>query len=102
VYQKGSTVRADAPLALRYVQNSRQPSWRLAVVVSRKVSKAAVVRNRIRRRVFEIVRRESGRILPHYDLVFTVYGAELATLDHIELERAVLAELEKAGVLNRA
>jgi len=46
---------------------------------------AAVVRNRIRRRIFEIVRHEGGRIAPQYDLVFSVYGAELATIGHEEL-----------------
>ncbi len=95
-------MRADVPLALRFVQNPRLKGWRLAVVVSRKVSKAAVVRNRIRRRIFEVVRREGGRIAPQYDLVFSVYGAELATLAHEELRVAVTTQLEKAGVLAQA
>ena len=100
VYQKGSTVRLDAPLALRFAHNPRLSGWRLAVVVSRKVSKAAVVRNRIRRRIFEIVRRESGHLKPQYDLVISVYDAEVAQLEHEALRRALLAQLSKAGVLS--
>ena len=99
VYQKGSTARGELPLALRYIVNPRNRGWRVAVVVSRKVSKAAVIRNRIRRRIFEIVRKDSGRLKPQVDLVFTVYDPAIADMDHSALEAAVLQQLEKADVL---
>jgi ribonuclease P protein component len=99
VYQKGSVVRGEAPIALRYVSNRRLHTWRVAVVVSRKVSKAAVVRNRIRRRIFEVVRKNSSTIGREYDLVFSVYDAAVATMDHDALQAAILAQLQKAGVL---
>ncbi|HSX33063.1 MAG TPA: ribonuclease P protein component [Candidatus Saccharimonadales bacterium] len=99
VYQKGASVRSDLPLALRTARNPRSRVWRVAVVVSRKVSKSAVVRNRIRRRIFEIVRRQGSHLDPGYDLVFSVYGPELAELDHAALETAITTQLTKAGVL---
>jgi ribonuclease P protein component len=87
---------------MRAVRNSRQKTWRAAVVVSRKVSKSAVVRNRIRRRVFEVVRACSGRIDGSYDLVFNVYAENVATLDADDLRHAITDQLERAAVLKPA
>jgi len=98
VYQKGKTVRS-AEYSLRYILNTRSSGYRVAVVVSRKVSKSAVVRNRIRRRVYEVVRMQSDRIAAPYDLVFTVYGDSAAGMPHARLQEAIVGCLERAGVL---
>lgn len=100
VYQKGKTVRSGE-LSLRYIHNTRMSGYRVAVVVSRKVSKSAVVRNRIRRRIYEIVRTHSDRIALPYDLVFSVYGESPAGMPHARLEETVAGCLERAGVLVR-
>ncbi len=100
VYQRGQTVRGDL-LSLRFVRNDRQNTYRVAVVVSRKVSKSAVVRNRIRRRLYEIVRKHSARIAMPHDLVFTVYGEAAADMSHATLQKTVLGHLERAGVLSK-
>jgi len=97
-YQKGTSVRSNLPLSLRVAFNPRSSTWRAAVVVSRKVSKSAVVRNRIRRRLFEIVRHEGKQLAPHSDLVFSVYGPELATISHEELQQAVRSLLQKVSI----
>jgi ribonuclease P protein component len=86
-------------MAIKYVVNGRRKTYRIAVVVSRKVSKSAVVRNRIRRRIYEIMRPEDGRIAQPYDIVFTAFSEQLAMLDAEELRQLVLMPLEKAGVL---
>lgn len=97
VYQKGQTVRGPF-CSLKYVLNRRRKQYRVAVVVSRKVHKSAVVRNRIRRRIYEIVRTESARIVDPYDLVILVYSDQLATMPAPQLERTILEKLEKADV----
>src|SRR5262245_38924158 len=84
VYQKGQTVR-QAYLSLKYVANSRRSQYRCAVVVGKKVHKSAVVRNRIRRRIYEIVRHQEKQ-LSNYDLVFTVFSEEAAKASSEELE----------------
>lgn len=99
VYQRGQTIRGQL-LALRYVKNDRQQHYRVAMVVSRKVSKSAVVRNRIRRRLYEIVRTNSAQIAGPYDLVFTVYGEEVAKMSQASLKKLVLEQLDKAKVLS--
>ncbi|CAN5426473.1 hypothetical protein BH09PAT4_BH09PAT4_03180 [soil metagenome] len=97
VYKKGSTVRGPL-LALRFVPNSRQSEYRVAVVVSRKVHKSAVVRNRIRRRLFAVIREELPNDLGPFDLVFTVFSDRVAEVKSDELRQAVVSLLQKAGL----
>jgi ribonuclease P protein component len=94
VYQRGQAVRGQL-LSLKFVSRGPNRSYRAAVVVSRKVSKSAVVRNRIRRRIYEIVRRHQEQLSPGLDLVFTVFGSELAEMDSTKLELSVVGLLEK-------
>jgi ribonuclease P protein component len=98
VYRQGRVVHGKL-LALRFVRNPRERTYRAAVVVSRKVSKSAVVRNRIRRRIFELVRRESGMLNGPYDLVFNAPSADLADADSATVQRAVHDLLDTAGLL---
>lgn len=96
VYRKGRQIRGGS-LSLRYAP-SKRPDYRLAVVVSRKVSKSAVVRNRIRRRIYEIVRIERAGAKPWpVDLVLTVFDDTPATASHDALRQNVLDLLEKAA-----
>jgi len=97
VYQRGQTIRGQY-CSLKYVANRRRSTYRAAVVVSKKVSKSAVVRNRIRRRLYEAVRRAAPQIQGAYDLVFIVYSDQLAELPAEGIERAVVEKLEKAGI----
>jgi ribonuclease P protein component len=97
VYQKGETVRGTY-CSLKYIVNRRRNTYRIAVVVSRKVHKSAVVRNRIRRRIYEAVRAEGDRIKLPYDLVFVTYSDQLATMPADQLRESILGKLDKAGV----
>ncbi len=95
VYQNGQTVRG-ALLSLRYAPGKRA-DFRCAVVVSRKVAKSAVVRGRIRRRIFEQVRLQMPKD-KSYDLVWTAFGDQLATIDSATLAAQVGEMLAKAGL----
>lgn len=98
VYAKGRTVRAGT-VSLRYIFNSRETAYRAAVVVSRKVNKSAVVRNRVRRRIYEIIRKNAELITEPYDLIFTVYGQEVAEMPHAALSQLIISQLTQAGVI---
>jgi ribonuclease P protein component len=93
VYRRGKTVRGPLTM-LRYMPNQRRKNFRVAVVVSKKVSKSAVARNRMRRRVFEIVRRRSDLIPGPYDLVFTVFDESVGAMPAADLERVIIKQLE--------
>lgn len=88
VYQNGQTART-ADMTLRYALNMRRKTYRCAVVVSKKVSKSAVVRNRIRRRVYEAVRLQDGRISEPLDLVFSIFQEKIAEIPADELQQRV-------------
>jgi ribonuclease P protein component len=98
VHKQGQVVRGQA-MSLKYVRNDRRQTYRVAVVVSKKVSKSAVTRNRIRRRVYEAVRLQAAKISGPYDLAFMVYGVEVATMDAAALQKMITGQLNKARVV---
>ena len=84
MYQHGKTVRS-ANMSLVFVANTRGFT-RFAVVVSKKVEKTAVGRNRIRRRVYEALRRNFEFVPKKRDYVFVVYSKEVMRMSFGELE----------------
>lgn len=98
VYQNGQTVRGPLT-ALKFTLNPRRTTYRLAVVVSRKINKSAIVRNRIRRRLYEAVRLREEDIKQPYDMVITVFHNQLNNLSSDELNRLVSAQLHQAEII---
>jgi ribonuclease P protein component len=94
VYQRGRTVRGPF-MNLRFASRDPRRPYRAAIVVSRKVSKSAVVRNRIRRRLYESIRTSPAGVAPGTDLVFTVFDERLGGLPAAELQAAVDELLRK-------
>ena len=88
VYRRGQSVRGPM-LSLKFMGRGPNRPYRVAVVVSRKVSKSAVTRNRIRRRVYAAVRQASAVIPPGTDLVFTVFDERVAELPPAKLQATV-------------
>lgn len=80
----------------KWRRNDLQVS-RFAVVVGTKVSKKAVVRNRLRRQIREMLRLRLGQMRPGYDLVLIVKREALGKTAP-ELEREVLRLLKKTPV----
>ncbi len=99
VYRDGQSARSKR-ISLKYLKQRSASNNRVAVVVSKKVDKKAVTRNRIRRRVYEIIRNNWSETTPGYDLVFTVYEKSVAALEHEELEAEVRKLLTKAQLIN--
>lgn len=98
VYQKGKTIRGQYG-SIKFIANPRRKDYRMAVVVSRKVHKSAVVRNRIRRRIYEIVRHEESRMTEPYDMVFTVFSDQVASISAEDLRQRVVSKMEEAGIV---
>jgi len=87
-------------LRFRYLANYL-PQSRFSVVVSTKISKKAVVRNRLRRQLLEIIRLNLAKIKPGYDfLIFTSQKA--LDLDYGQMEQEVLFSLKRSSLLNKA
>ena len=85
VYQKGKTIRRPK-MSLIFTENTRGFT-RVAVVVSKKVEKSAVGRNRIRRRIYEALRINFEDIPKKQDYIFVVYSKDLMRMSFSEIEQ---------------
>ncbi len=101
VYARGQTVRSPL-VAVKFTANPKRDSYRAAVVVSRKVHKSAVVRNRIRRRIYEIVRHQEEYIVGSQDIVITVFSEQAATLESPKLEKQIVELLQRANIVTNS
>lgn len=97
LYNKGKVVRARF-CSLKYISNPRREDSRLAVVVAKKVSKKAPIRNRIRRRLYEAVRLHWPMLKPGQDMIITVFDENLANISSTELNKIVVELLTKADL----
>lgn len=84
-------------LSLVFTKNLRHRQ-RFAVVVSKKISKSAVGRNRIRRRIYEAIRLELPQYPEKNDCIFVVYSADCATLPFPQLRAIVHGLLHESMV----
>ncbi|MBQ2695059.1 ribonuclease P protein component [Candidatus Saccharibacteria bacterium] len=95
-YQYGKTLRTSK-MSLVFVENTRRFT-RFAVVVSRKVDKRATVRNTIRRRVYEVLRKNMEYIPKSVDYVFVVYSRDIYNMPFKELEKTLGELVEQSKV----
>lgn len=96
VYAKGRGVSTQG-LGIKFLRTGLA-THRLAVVVGKKVSKKAVVRNRIRRRLAEQVKDPGIKIPAGYDIILTAHE-DLSELPTAELARRLGALLTKSAII---
>jgi ribonuclease P protein component len=92
VYAKSQSVRQPM-ISLKFASRNEKP-YRVAVVVARKVHKSAVKRNRVRRRIYEIVRK-SALVPESTDLIFTVFSDQIIDMPPAQLDNVLNQLLEK-------
>ncbi len=97
-YSQGQTIRGPL-FAVKTLANPRRESYRAAIVVSRKVNKSAVVRNRIRRRLYEYLRELAPGFKSPHDIIVTVFHDTVAETPAKDLKSQLKSQLKKAGVL---
>ena len=88
VFSKGESDRTRS-LAIKWISNPKRRHPRLSIVVSKKVFKSAIKRNRIRRRIYEIARPLLTNA-PPIDVVVSVYSGDVLSMSHEELSIQVL------------
>lgn len=74
---------------MKYIANPRRRHGRFSVVISKKVLKSAVKRNRVRRRIYEIIRLELPNVRSGFDIVVMVFSPEVLLMPHDDLKAAV-------------
>ncbi len=97
VYKNGQAVRSHF-MTVKYISNPHRKHSRFSIVVSKKVLKSAVGRNRIRRRVYEIARQELPNFKSVSDIVVIAFTSELATMSAEELSEALKQLFDQAGL----
>jgi ribonuclease P protein component len=93
VYKNGRAERSHFA-TVKSSPNPNRSQPRLAVVISKKVLKSAVRRNRIRRRIYEYVRVQFPRLNDNYDIVVIVSSSELLAMHQTELVEQLESLLE--------
>lgn len=84
VYKNGRAVRSRL-MTIKVSQNPHRKNSRLAVVISKKVIKGAVKRNRIRRRVYEYLRLLLPKLNNNYDIAVIILSGEMLTISLDEM-----------------
>lgn len=97
VYTNGKAVRSQL-MTVKTTTNNRRKNSRFSVVVSKKVIKGAVGRNRIRRRLYEYVRTHLDKIEGIHDVVIICTSPELRTLPYADIESQLTQLFVKAGL----
>ena len=98
LYAKGKS--AATPYLVLYCRKNRLEHNRAGYTVSTKLGHA-VVRNRVRRRLREIVRLNRAAVKPGYDLVL-VARSRAVDAEYRKLEQAYLTACEKLGLRREA
>jgi len=97
VYKRGSYGGSSGVLSSKALSSGRQQT-RLVVVVGKKVSKKAVIRNRIRRQIVGDVHRRWATLKPGYDIVVSVHQ-DVSELSADMLAQNITRALTQAGVI---
>ena len=98
VYKYGQTINLSQ-INLRYLTGTKAQPTRIAVVVSKKVNKSAVARNKIRRRIYEVLRLNLDQIKPSSSLIFNIYSDDIRTMSNDKLTDILKNILKKATLI---
>ncbi|CAM3631263.1 ribonuclease P protein component [Marinicrinis lubricantis] len=97
VFKYGKSV-VNHQFVLYYRSSRHIEHFRLGVSVSKKIGNA-VVRNRIRRKMKEIVRLHKDEVARGYDLIM-IARKPVTEMDYHQMEKSILHILRKASIIN--
>ena len=96
VFRKGQAITGRF-IFLKIIKNQLDNS-RFGFIVSLKVSKKAVIRNRIKRRLREIIKKKIKDIKTNYDIIILA-KPEIISKDYKEIEKEIILIFKKASLL---
>lgn len=97
VYKNGQAIRSHL-VTVKYSKNPHRKKSRYTVVISKKVLKSAVGRNRIRRRIYEVLRAEDPKIIGKYDIAIIVVSSEVNSTSPPDLTKLIQELFESANL----
>lgn len=96
-YLHGESIRGSG-ISLVVNNNDRRKKNRFSVIVSKKVLKSAVGRNRIRRRVYEVIREEILNIRAPLDVLVVIYNKDIKDIKYSELKDELISLFKQAKI----
>ena len=84
-------------LAIKVAKNDLEIS-RFGFAIGKKISKKAVIRNKVRRRLQENIRIKMPKIKPGFDIIFFA-REEIGKKDYWEIDKEINKIFEKAGLI---
>lgn len=96
LYKNAGTYRSRY-YSVRAIENRHRTDPRFAIVISKKVHKSAVGRNRIRRRLYEIIRLELPAMTHTLDVAVIVTSGEALAAPYEDLRQSLIQLLTQAG-----
>ena len=96
VHRQGKNASGSL-FAIKALPNNKTDKYRVAIVVSKKVSKSAVERNRIRRRIYSAIRTQSELTIEPYDIVVIAFKKDILTEPQASLVKQLTSQLVSCG-----
>lgn len=97
VFEKGKFCRSGF-IKIRFLKNDLEVT-RFGLVIGSKISKKAVFRNRIKRRLEEVIRLRLDQIKPSFDIVI-LFEPEVVDKNYKQIEEVFIDLMEKAKLTN--
>ncbi|MFD0698486.1 ribonuclease P protein component [Paenibacillus sp. GCM10027628] len=99
IYRYGKSM-ANHQFVLYYLAQPKLEQFRLGISVSKKVGNA-VVRNRLRRMIKEIVRLNKDHMTLHYDYIL-IARKPAVDMDYAQMEKSIFHVIRKASLYKRS
>lgn len=99
VYRNGQPVRSRW-FIIKVVKNKSKKNTRAAVVISKKVLKSAVKRNRVRRQVYEYISKLMPRLNDNYDMAIIILSSEVFSAPQAEIFSGLDRLIDQLNILN--
>ena len=97
LYQNGDAARSRV-MTVKYITNPRRKHSRFAVVISKKVLKLAVRRNRVRRRVYEVIRAELPMLKDNHDVAIIIVTADFLHMEYTAIQNEIKRLFSQANL----
>ena len=97
VYKNCKAIHSHS-LTIKTAVNSHRKQSRAAVIISRKILKSAVRRNRIRRQLYEYIQAQLPSLNGVYYIVIIVLSAELFSASHDDISKQMAQLFTKSGI----
>lgn len=98
LYRNGRATHTK-DFTIKVIENSRRKHARVAIVVSKKIFKSAVKRNRIRRRMYEQVRPLMPKFKDVIDIVIIVTSRDVLVMPALDLKKVVTQSLIESEIM---